>query len=403
MATQITDHVSWVGKTDWEIRTFHGNEYTTHHGTSYNAYLIRDEKTVLIDSVWNPYAEEFVEKLKKEIDLNEIDYIVMNHGEPDHSGALPYLMREIPDTPIYCTGNGVKSLRGQYHQDWNFVPVKSGDTLDLGSRQLVFVEARMLHWPDSMFNYLTEDNILFSNDAFGQHYCSEQLFNDLVDPCELEKEAIKYYANILTPFNKLVDKKITELLDMNLPVDMICPSHGVIWRDNPLQIVEAYREWANDYQEDQVTIVYDTMYGNTRLLAEALRDGMKEIDPGLRIKIFRISQADQNDVLTEVFRSKVLLAGSCTINNGILAEMAGFLEELEGLKYKNKKALSFGSSGWSGEATQILDERLQKAGFELLDEGIKVLWTPDTDFLEKTREQGRAIARQLADESATAQ
>ncbi len=403
MATQITDHVSWVGKTDWEIRTFHGNEYTTHHGTSYNAYLIRDEKTVLIDSVWNPYAEEFVEKLKKEIDLNEIDYIVMNHGEPDHSGALPYLMREIPDTPIYCTGNGVKSLRGQYHQDWNFVPVKSGDTLDLGSRQLVFVEARMLHWPDSMFNYLTEDNILFSNDAFGQHYCSEQLFNDRVDPCELEKEAIKYYANILTPFNKLVDKKITELLDMNLPVDMICPSHGVIWRDNPLQIVEAYREWANDYQEDQVTIVYDTMYGNTRLLAEALRDGMKEIDPGLRIKIFRISQADQNDVLTEVFRSKVLLAGSCTINNGILAEMAGFLEELEGLKYKNKKALSFGSSGWSGEATQILDERLQKAGFELLDEGIKVLWTPDTDFLEKTREQGRAIARQLADESATAQ
>jgi flavorubredoxin len=238
MTFKITDTVSWVGKVDWDIQTFHGEEYSTHKGSTYNSYLIRDEKNVLIDTVWTPFADEFVAKLEKEITLDKIDYIIMNHAEPDHSGALPGLMNRIPDTPIYCTANGVKSLHGQYHQDWDFHVVKTGDRLSVGSKEIIFIEAPMLHWPDSMFSYLTEDAILFSNDAFGQHYASEHLFNNLVDQSELQYECIKYYANILMPFSKLVDRKIKEFVALNLPISHICPSHGVIWRDKPMQIVE---------------------------------------------------------------------------------------------------------------------------------------------------------------------
>ena len=227
MSFKVTDSVTWVGKVDWGLRTFHGEEYSTHRGSTYNSYLVRDEKVALIDTVWEPFAKEFVDKLKEEISLSEIDYVIIQHGEIDHSGALPELMREIPDTPIYCTANAVKSLKGHYHQDWNFQVVKTGDKLSLGSKELVFVEAPMLHWPDSMFTYMTGENILFSNDAFGQHYATEEIFNDLVDPAELYQECIKYYANILTPFSRLVAKKIEEVVGLNLPVSMICPSHGV--------------------------------------------------------------------------------------------------------------------------------------------------------------------------------
>ncbi|HPU59008.1 MAG TPA: MBL fold metallo-hydrolase, partial [Candidatus Avimonas sp.] len=234
MGKKITDRVTWVGKVDWELRKFHGDEYSTHRGSSYNSYLIRDKKTVLIDTVWLPYDKEFVTNLKKEIDLKEIDYIIVNHGEVDHSGSLPELMKEIPDTPIYCTANAVKSLKGQYHQDWNFVTVKTGDKLELGETTLTFIEATMLHWPDTMFTYMSGDNILFSNDGFGQHYASETLFNDSADPCILWAEAMKYYANILAPFSPMVTRKIKEIQAMNLPIDMICTSHGICWKDNPM-------------------------------------------------------------------------------------------------------------------------------------------------------------------------
>jgi flavorubredoxin len=247
MSLKIKENVSWVGKIDWELRKFHGEELSTHRGSSYNSYLVKDNKTALIDTSWTPFASEFVENLKQEIDLKSIDYVIANHAEKDHSGAMLELMRNIPDTPVYCTKNGEKFLRAQYHQDWNYRVVKTGDTLDLGAKKLIFIEAPMLHWPDSMFCYLTEDNILFSNDAFGQHYASELMYNDLVDRAELYQEAIKYYANILAPFSKLVGKKIEEVLALKVPVDMICPSHGVIWRDDPIQIISQYVKWADNY------------------------------------------------------------------------------------------------------------------------------------------------------------
>ncbi|MDF2890707.1 MAG: metallo-beta-lactamase [Clostridia bacterium] len=395
MSFKINDTVKWVGKIDWELRKFHGDEYSTHKGSSYNSYLVQDEKTVLIDTVWAPFAKEYVANLKKEIDLNKIDYIIVNHAEPDHSGALPELMREIPNTPIYCTANAVKSIKGHYHQDWNFVEVKTGDKLNIGSKELVFIEARMLHWPDTMFSYLTGDHILFSNDAFGQHYASEYMFNDLVDQAELYQEAIKYYANILTPFSKLVEKKIEEVVAMNVPVSMICTSHGIIWRDNPLQIVTKYMEWAKDYQENQVTILYDTMWDATRKMAEAIAAGVKSANPEMNIKIFNTAKADKNDVITEVYKSKAILVGSSTINKGILHSVAGMLEQIKGLGFKNKKAAAFGSYGWSGESVQIITEELKKGGFEVIDNGVKALWNPDKESLDKCFELGKHFGEAL--------
>lgn len=395
MSMKINDHVTWVGKIDWELKKFHGEEYSTHRGSSYNSYLVRDKKTVLIDTVWMPFAKEFVQNLKKEIDLKDIDYIIANHAEVDHSGALPELMKEIPDTPIYCTKNGIKSLKGHYHQDWNFVEVKTGDKLNIGERDLVFVEARMLHWPDSMFVYLTEDNILFSNDAFGQHYASESLYNDTVDQAELYQEAVKYYANILTPFSPLVTKKIEEVLSFNLPVNMICTSHGVIWRDNPVQIVEQYLKWANNYQEDQVTLVYDSMWRGTARMAEGIAEGLKKSMPGTTIKLVHAGLMDKNDVITELFKSKAFLVGSSTINQGILSSIAGVMEMVKGLKFKNKKGAAFGSYGWSGESVPLLEELLVESGIEVASPGLKELWNPDESAMERCVAYGEALGKEL--------
>lgn len=395
MGIKISESVTWVGKVDWELRKFHGEEYSTHRGSSYNSYLIKDKKTVLIDTVWKPFAEEFIENLEKEIPLQRIDFIVANHGEIDHSGALPNLVEFIPDIPIYCTANAAKSLRGQYHRDWNFKIVKTGDKANIGSGNLIFIEAPMLHWPDSMFTYMDGENILFSNDAFGQHYATELLYNDMVNQTELFQEAIKYYANILTPFSKLVVRKIEEFQSLNLPLDMICTSHGVVWRNEPLQIVKKYLEWAKDYQENQITIVYDTMWEGTRKMAEAIARGIGKKDKNTTIKLFNIARSDMNDVITEVFKSKAILVGSSTINRGILPAIAGFLELAKGLGFKNKKASAFGTYGWSGEAAKIIKSRLEDSGFEIVDEGVIKIWTPEGKELNDCEEFGKQFAAKV--------
>ncbi|QOX63743.1 anaerobic nitric oxide reductase flavorubredoxin [Anoxybacterium hadale] len=395
MSKKLTEKVSWVGKTDWELTRFHGDEYSTHRGSSYNSYLVRDKKTALIDTVWKSFDAEFVQGLKQEIDLKQIDYIICNHSEIDHSGALAELMREIPETPIYCTANGEKILRGHYHKDWNYVTVKTGDSLDLGDSKLIFVEAKMLHWPDSMFTYLTGDEILFSNDAFGQHFASESLYNNTVDQAELLSEALKYYANILTPFSTLVTKKINEVLALNLPVNMICPSHGVIWRDDPLQIVHNYVKWANNYQENQIVLVYDTMWNSTRKMAEAIAAGILQADPSVTVKLMNAAKEDKNDIITEIFRSKAVLIGSSTINNGYLFSIGGLLEMIKGLKFKNKKAAAFGSYGWSGEAVAQLTTALSESGFAIVNEGHRALWIPDEAALSACSEYGQQFIQAL--------
>lgn len=397
MSKKITDKVLWVGKTDWELKSFHGDELSTRRGSSYNAYLVRDKKTALIDTVWHPYDREFVSRLKETIDLTEIDYIVMQHNEVDHSGALRELLREIPGTPIYCTKKGEAILRGHYHEDWNFVNVKTGDKLSLGETELTFIEAPMLHWPDTMFSYLSGEEILFSNDGFGQHFASESLFDeDVADAEAMLYEAEKYYTNILCPFSAMVAKKVQQILDMKLPLKMICPSHGVIWKQRPELIIQKYQQWSAAYQENQATIAYDTMWQSTRLMAEAIAEGLRDELPALNVKLMNAARDDKNDILTEMFRSKLILVGSPTINNGISYAISGLLEMIHGLKFKGKKAAAFGSYGWSGEGVKLITDHLQASGLEIVvPEGHRTLWVPDAEALETCRKYGREIAKAI--------
>jgi len=390
---KIKGNVYWVGKTDWELRKFHGDDYSTNKGSTYNSYLIKEEKNVLIDTVWIPYAKEFTQNLIKENELYDIDLIILNHGEVDHSGALPELLRLIPDIPVYCTQNAVKSLKGQYHVDCDFRTVKTGDKISIGNgKELVFVEMAMLHWPDSMATYLTGDDILFSNDAFGQHYATEELFNDKVDQCELFGEAIKYYANILTPFSRVLKKKLAEIISMELSIDMIATSHGVIWRKDPASIIGKYSEWSDSYMEDQITVIYDTMWNGTRKLADSIAEGIHMADPNVRVKLLNISKSDQNDAITEVFRSKKIIVGSPTVNNNVLHSVAGFIYFMRSLRFVGKKAASFGCYGWSGEGVGKLDEMLKEAGFEMMLPGLRALWSPDEEIQKEAVGFGSKIA-----------
>ena len=378
MRKSVKNNVSWVGYVDWELETFHGHDYITRRGSSQNAYLIEEEKTVLIDTVWTPHRDIFIENLEKEVGLDKIDFIVANHGERDHTGTLPALMEKIPGTPIYCTANAVKSLEGQYgKRGWDFRVVKTGDTLDVGhGKQLIFIEMRMLHWPDSMAEFLTGDNILFSMDAFGQHYATAERFNDEVDQAKLYEEALKYYANILNPFSPMVKKKLPELAAMDLPIDMICPSHGVIWRDDPMQIVEKYAQWCDDYKEDQITVVYDTMWEGTAKIAHAIADEIKARSPATVVKVFHIPTSDQTEIMGEVFKSRAVALGSPTVINGYLASVGGWLDHARELKFKGKKAAAFGCYGWSGEAVKLMQARLAEIGFEVIPENVRANWNP---------------------------
>lgn len=381
MRKLVKNNVNWVGYVDWELETFHGDDYSIYNGSSQNAYLIEEEKTVLIDTVWTPHNNEFIENLKSEIDLNKIDFIVANHAECDHSGSLPALMKEIPNTPIYCTAQCVKSIEGQYgKQNWDFRVVKTGDEIEIGNgKKLIFIEMRMLHWPDSMATYMTGDNILFSNDAFGQHFAVAELFADKANQCLLWKEALKYFVNILNPFAMLIPKKLEEIKNFNLPIDIIAPSHGAIWRENPMQIVEKYAEWSNAYQEDQITIAYDTMWEGTTKLAHKISEEIQKQSPSTVVKVFNIAKQDKNEIMTEVFKSKAIAVGSPTAVNDILASVTGWLAFLKSLKFKNKKAAAFGCYGWSGESVKILQEKLSDAGFNVIEENVKSLWNPNEE------------------------
>ncbi|MCZ7400867.1 MAG: flavodoxin domain-containing protein [Candidatus Methanoperedens sp.] len=396
MVVELKEGVYWVGVVDWNIKKFHGHEYSTHRGSTYNAYLIIDKKIALVDTVWGPYSSQMIENIKKIIDVEKIDYVIANHAEVDHSGGLPELMKLIPNATVVVSDKGRESIPKHYHQDWNFKVVKTGDSISLGENSLVFVTAPMLHWPDSMFTYLTGRNILMPNDAFGQHYASSGRFNDEVDMIEVYQEAIKFYANILTPFSDLVIRKIDEFKKLNIPVDIIAPSHGIIWRKDPLQIVNKYYEWATGGNDGSAVIIYDTMWNATEKMAQAIAEGLSK--EGVKFKLFNMAVSDRNDVLTEVFKTKGIIIGSPTLNNGLLPTIKPILEDLKGLKFKNKVGAAFGSYGWSGENVKLIEETLEKAKVKILQEGIKFKWQPTEEELGKCVEFGRSFAVKMKGE-----
>jgi flavorubredoxin len=391
MITEIAKGVYWVGVVDWAIRHFHGYELSTHRGTSYNAYLICDKKTVLVDTVWGPFQEQLIANIREIIDPAKIDLVVANHAETDHSGGLPAVMRYCPGAKLVVSPRGQESIEGHYHEAWHFQVVKTGDRINIGTSDLVFFEAPMLHWPDSMFTYLTGHNLLMPNDAFGQHYATARRFNDQVDNAELFEEAIKYYANILTPFSAQVLKKIDELLALKLPVDMIAPSHGVIWRKDPIQIVRKYQDWARQVPQDSAVILYDTMWQGTRRMAEAIGQGL--VAEGVPFRMFHMAVSDRNDVLVEAFRSKAILVGSPTLNNGLLPTITPILEDLKGLKFRNKIGAAFGSYGWSGEHVALIEEHFQKCKIPIAVPGCRAKWQPRPADLMACDNLGRLVAQ----------
>ncbi|MEW6260028.1 MAG: FprA family A-type flavoprotein [Thermodesulfobacteriota bacterium] len=389
IATNIYD----VGVNDWNIRDFHG--YSTPFGSSYNAFLIVDEKIALIDTVKKEFADELIANIAAVVDPKKVDLVISNHTEMDHSGGLPRVMHRIgEEKPLYCSKMGQKNLSMHYPQKWNLHAVGTGESLSLGSRTLTFLETRMVHWPDSMFTYLKEDGILFSSDGFGQHFASLEKFDDMLTT-DIMPHAQKYFANILMLYGGLIAKLLEEVAAMKLDIRMICPDHGIIWRKDPGKIIAAYDRWSRQVAGRKAVVVYDTMWHSTEMMANAICEGLYE--RGVAARPMHLRSWHRSDVMTEVLDAAAVIVGSPTLNNGLFPTVADFLTYMKGLKPKNKLGGAFGSYGWSGEAVKRIQEELLEMKFEMVSEGIRHQYVPGPGALETCREYGRTIGRRVVE------
>jgi anaerobic nitric oxide reductase flavorubredoxin len=384
----LAEGITWVGVVDWNIRDFHG--YVTRRGTTYNAYLIQDEKTALVDTVKHAFSSELLQNICEIVDPEKIDYIIINHVEMDHSSSLPQVAKLAKNATIIASERGKAALIEHYGAYFNIQTVKTGDELKLGKRTLRFVEAPMLHWPDSMFTYIVEDKILMPNDAFGQHLATSERFDDEVDAHVLMEEAKTYYANILMLLGGLITRKIQEVVQMGIPITMIAPSHGIIWRSNPSKIIQAYLDWGASKSENKVVIVYDTMWGSTDKMARAIAEGAAS--QGVDVKLLKLRAADLTEAMTEILDAKAVVVGSPTLNSQMFPTIGQFLTYATGLRPKAKLWGFFGSYGWGGGAVRGMVETAKKAGFDVLESSMEVKYIPDQEDLKKCFEFGQQIA-----------
>jgi len=388
---EIVKDIYWVGTVDWNIRDMHG--YLTPNGTTYNAFLVVDEKIVLIDTTKKGFVDELIHNIAQIVDPKKIDFVVSNHTEMDHSGGLPRVMHRIgEDKPLYCSKMGLKNLPRHFRQKWNYQPVENGGELSLGKRTLSFMETRMLHWPDSMFTYVKEDRLLFSSDAFGQHYAGLERFDDQIGEA-IMPHAAKYFANILLIYAPLVLKLVEKVQQTGLAIDVICPDHGIMWRQDPAKIINAYVEWSSQKPTRKAVVVYDTMWHSTEKMAEAIVAALAE--EGVNARPMHLRASHRSDVMTEVLDAGAVVVGSPTLNNGLFPTVSDFLTYMKGLKPKNKIAAAFGSYGWSGEAVKLINKELEEMKFELVDPGLKIQYVPDDQGIEASYQLGKKIARAL--------
>jgi len=386
---EVVKDIYWVGAVDWNIRDFHG--YAIPRGTTYNAYLILDEKITLIDTVKKEFADQLLENIAQIVDPKKIDYVISNHTEMDHSGSLPRVMHKIgADKPLFCSRMGRKNLSLHFRENWNYRTVENGEVLSLGKRSLTFLETRMLHWPDSMFSYCPQDHLLFSSDAFGQHYASMERFDDEAGE-DLWTEAKKYFANILLLYSPLILQLVEKVQSLGLTFKTICPDHGIIWRRDPNRIIQAYVEWSRQEPKKKAVVVYDTMWHSTEKLAEAAAEGLYQA--GLEVTPMHLRATHRSDVMTEVLEAAAVLVGSPTLNNGLFPTVSDFLTYMKGLKPLGKVGAAFGSYGWSGEAVKLINQELEAMKFNLVDPGLKVQFVPDGEALKAALELGRKVGK----------
>jgi len=389
MATQIAPNVYWVGAVDWEVRNFHGYSYRTHRGTTFNAYLIVDDKIALVDTVLPGFEDQMFRRIAEVVDPARIDYLIANHGELDHSGAIPAVLARAPQATLVHSKRGADSL-GKYHPDgWKKQIVGTGDTLSLGHKTLAFLDAPMLHWPDSMFTYIPEDKLLLPNDAFGLHLASVHRFADEVEPAVLWDEARKYFGNILVPFSPLILRKVEEVQKLGLQIDTIAPSHGPIWRKDPMQIVTQYVRWAQGEAQRRVVVVYETMWGSTAQMAYAIVEGLAA--SGVEALLYAVPQEDLTTVVGALLEAKGLIVGSPTHNRRMLMNVAALLEHLAGLRPVKKLGAAFGSHGWGGGSVPLMEKALQEAGIEVAQPGLALTWRPTPAELDQAVAFGRSF------------
>ncbi|MHC4663617.1 MAG: FprA family A-type flavoprotein [Planctomycetota bacterium] len=390
-AVKISGHVYWVGAIDWSVRDFHG--YLTSRGTSYNAYLVTGKKNILIDTVKLPFREEMMSRIASVLPPEKIDCIISNHSEMDHSGSLREVIAAVKPEKVFASKMGVKALGRHFYPALDVEAVENGATLALGDMNFTFFETRMLHWPDSMVSFLAEDGVLFSQDAFGMHYASTERFADQIPDDILHYEAAKYYANIILLYSPQVTKTVTKLLDMNLPLKVIAPDHGPIWREDIARLPKQYLEWAAQKPNMKAVIVFDSMWGSTAKMARAIAEGLSSA--GASVRSMSLQSSHRSDVATELLEAGAFIAGSPTLNNGIFPTLADCLTYIRGLKPKNLVGAAFGSYGWSGESVKGLAAALDAMGVEQAGENVKVQYIPDDGDLERCRELGVTIAKAM--------
>lgn len=376
----------WVGGIDWDLRSFHG--YLTPRGTTYNAYLIKDEKIVLVDTVKHYLFDEMLSRIKEVVDPAKIDYLVVNHVEMDHSGNVPKVMEVAPGAKVVTSPNGRKGLLRHYRKEWNFMVVGSGEELTIGRRTLKFVHTPMVHWPDSMVTYLPEEKVLLPNDAFGQHIASAERFDDELGWDVVHEEAAKYYANIVLPYGEQVNKALDVVAQ--LPLEMIAPSHGLIWRTYLPDLLKVYRQWANHETKRKALVVYDTMWGATRRIALALRDGLE--DAGVPVTVRCLQTSHISEIMPDVLVSKAILVGTPTLNNGMLPTVSAFLTYLKGLRPKKRVGFAFGSYGWGGQGAKEVRAAMEAMGWEVPLDVLNIQYTPDDAELASARAAGCQLA-----------
>ncbi|MDI6809827.1 MAG: FprA family A-type flavoprotein [Candidatus Eisenbacteria bacterium] len=390
-ALKISDRIYWVGAIDWALRDFHG--YSTNRGSTYNSYLILADKITLIDTVKKPFKDEFLSRIKSVVDPGDIDYVISGHAEMDHSGCLPEIIEIAKPEKVFASTKGVKALGEHFHTAYEITPVKDGETMSLGNMTLRFIETPMLHWPESMFTYLADEQVLFSQDAFGMHLASSEMFDDLIAEDVLRYEASKYYANILLLYSPLVTKLLENVKGLGLPIRTIAAAHGPVWRKDLKRILDWYSKWAAQSFTNKAVIVYDTMWGSTALMARAIGDGLAS--EGVSVKTLPLGASDRSEVALELLDAGAFLVGTSTLNNQMLPRIADVLTYLKGLRPQNLIGVAFGSFGWGGEAVKQVSDILKEMKVEVIGEGIKARFVPDNEALMKCHEFGAQMAREL--------